>query len=319
MFEKEENIVLTLRSYLSIILRMEWLNYQHLFYFWTVVRTGSIASASAELRLAPPTISVQIRRLEASLGHKLLSRSGRNLIPTEIGRVVFRYANEIFSLGREIIETVRRQPDGRRLRLVVGVAHPLPKLVAHWLIEPALHLPQALQIICHEASSEQLLQELALQKLDLVLASMPMAPSIKVRAYNHLLGECGVTFVATPKLAKTFRRRFPRSLHGAPFLFPADTTIRRDLDQWFHSQGIRPDIVGEFEDYAFLTEFGETGFGIFPSPSVLEKRLQQMYGFQCVGRTTAIRYRYYAISLERKVKHPVMVAICETARENLFT
>lgn len=302
------------------MLSMEWLNYHHLYYFWTVARTGSIASASAELRLAPPTISVQIRRLEASLGHKLLSRSGRNLVLTEMGRVVFRYANEIFSLGREIIETVRRQPNGRRLRLVVGVADALPKLVAHWLIEPVLRLPQGVQIICHEASSEQLLQELALQKLDLVLATMPMAPTVKVCAYNHLLGECGVTFAATPKLAKTFRRRFPRSLHGAPLLFPADNTaIRRDLDQWFDSQGIRPDVVGEFEDYAFLTEFGETGMGIFPSPSVLEKRLQQMYGLQRVGRTTAIRYRYYAISLERKLKHPAMVAICKTARENLFT
>lgn len=310
---------MTARFFRSNIVFMEWLNYHHLLYFWTVVRTGSITRASAELRLAPPTISAQIHSLEASLGEKLLSRSGRNLTPTETGRLVFRYADDIFSLGRELIDTVKGRPTRRRLRLVVGIADELPKLIVHWLLEPALHLGERVRIICHEASSELLLQELAVQKLDVVLATMPMGPTMKIRAYSHLLGECGVTFMAAPSLVETFGLRFPKSLHGAPVLLPADNTaIRWDLDAWFESLGIRPDVVGEFEDYALLREFGRTGEGVFPAPSVLEKLLQRHYGLQRIGRTNAVRYRYYAITVEKKLTHPAVRGICETARQKLF-
>jgi LysR family transcriptional activator of nhaA len=298
---------------------MEWLNYHHLFYFWTVVRTGGITRASAELRLAPPTISAQIRSLEASLGEKLLDRSGRNLTPTDMGRVIFRYADEIFSLGRELVDTVKGRPTGRPLRLVIGVADVLPKSIVHWLIEPALQLGEPVRIVCREDNAEHLLAQLAIQELDLVLLDAPIAPTVKIRAYNHLLGECGVTFVATPELAATYRRRFPQSLHGAPLLLPTENTaIRRSLEQWFDSQAIRPEVVGEFEDYALLREFGRTGTGVFPAPTVVEKHLRRQYGLQRVGRTEAVRGRFYAISVEKKLKHPAVVAICETARRRLL-
>ncbi len=298
---------------------MEWLNYHHLLYFWTVVRTGSVAAASAELRLAPPTISVQIRRLEEQLGEKLLRRSGRHLVPTEMGQMVFRFAGEIFSLGRELLDTVRGRPTGRPMQLIIGVVDVMPKFIAHLLIEPALRLGERVRIVCREASPEQLLAELSLQNLDVVLADAPIAPGVKVRAYNHLLGETGVSFLGNARLAPSYRRRFPRSLHGAPMLLPAgNTAIRRSLDHWFDTLDVRPEILGEFDDSELLWEFGRAGDGIFPVPTVLEARLTRMYGVQRVGRTDAVRGRFYAISVERRLKHPAVVAICETARQKLF-
>jgi DNA-binding transcriptional LysR family regulator len=194
----------------STLPSMEWLNYHHLLYFWSVVRTGSVAAASAELRLAPPTISVQIRRLEEQLGEKLLRRSGRRVIPTEMGQAVFRYADDIFSLGRELVDMVRGRPSSRPMQLIVGVVDVLPKSIAHLLIEPALHLGEKVRLICREADPEQLLAQLSMQSLDVVLADAPIGPSVKVRAYNHLLGETGVSFLASAALAKTFRRLPPR-------------------------------------------------------------------------------------------------------------
>ena len=298
---------------------MEWLNYHHLLYFWSVVRTGSVAAASAELRLAPPTISVQIRRLEEQLGEKLLRRSGRRVIPTEMGQAVFRYADDIFSLGRELVDMVRGRPSGRPMHLIVGVVDVLPKSIAHWLIEPALRLGEKVRLVCREADPEQLLAQLSMQSLDVVLADAPIAPSVKVRAYNHLLGETGVSFLGSGALAKSFRRRFPKSLHDAPLLIQAtNTAIRRSIDQWLDSLDIRPDLVGEFEDSELLWEFGAAGHGIFPVPTVLEKHVARVHGVKLVGRTDAARGRYYAISVERRLKHPAVVAICETARRDLF-
>ena len=298
---------------------MEWLNYHHLLYFWSVVRTGSVAAASAELRLAPPTISVQIRRLEEQLGEKLLRRSGRRVIPTEMGQAVFRYADEIFSLGRELVDMVRGRPSGRPMHLIVGVVDVLPKSIAHWLIEPALRLGEKVRLVCREADPDQLLAQLSMQSLDVVLADAPIAPAVKVRAYNHLLGETGVSFLGSTALAKSFRRRFPRSLHDAPLLIQAtNTAIRRSIDQWLDSLDIRPDLVGEFEDSELLWEFGGAGHGIFPVPTVLEKHVTRVHGVKLVGRTDVARGRYYAISVERRLKHPAVVAICETARQELF-
>ena len=298
---------------------MEWLNYHHLLYYWTVVRLGSISRASVDLRLSPPTISTQIHKLEGSLGEKLLRRSGRNLVPTEAGQEVYGYAEEIFSLGRELISTIKDHPVGRPLRLVIGVADVLPKLIVRRLIEPALELREPVRIVCREASAERLLAELALQELDVVLSDLPMDPNLKVRAYSHLLGECGLTFVGTRPLAARYRRGFPKSLNGAPILLPTDNTaIRRGLDQWFEAQGIRPAIVGEFEDDALLRVFGETGAGIVPGPSVLEKELRLKYGLHRIGRTEAVRGRYYAISVEKRLRHPAVMAICESARKELF-
>jgi LysR family transcriptional activator of nhaA len=316
---KVDNMPLSFRIYLCIVVRMEWLNYHHLLYFWTVVRTGSIAKASVDLRLSPPTISAQIRLLERSLGEKLLRRSGRNLVPTEVGQEVYSYADEIFSLGRELMSAVKGKPAGHPLRLIVGIADVLPKLIARRLIEPALELREPVRIVCREASAERLLAELALQELDVVLSDLPMDPNFKVRAYNHLLGECGLIFVGTHQLAKRYRRGFPKSLHGAPMLLPTDNTaIRRSLDRWFEDQGIRPAIVGEFEDDALLRVFGEAGAGIVPGPSVLGGVLRSQYGLHRIGRTDDVRGRYYAISVEKTIKHPAVMAICESARKKLF-
>src|SRR6185436_10368321 len=220
---------------------MERLNYPHLLYFWTVAREGSVASAAAKLRLAQPTLSGQIRALEGALGEKLFERAGRGLRLTEMGRVVYGYAGEIFALGRELSESVKGQPTGRPLRLAVGVAHALPKLVAYRLLEPALALAEPVRLSVQVRSTEKLLGALALHDLDVVLTDRVAPPAVSVRAFNHLLGDCGVTLFAAPKLAAKYRRGFPRSLDTAPFLLPGETTtLRRGLAQWFEKQRIRP-------------------------------------------------------------------------------
>jgi LysR family transcriptional activator of nhaA len=298
---------------------MEWMNYHHLLYFWTVVRMGSIAEASRELRVSSPAISVQLHSLEESFGDKLLKRSGRTLVLTEMGRIVFSYAEDIFSLGRELMDTVRNRPTGRPMRVDIGVVDVLPKLIAQWLITPALHLVEPVRIVCREATSDLLIARLATLELDVVLSDAPLNPNLKVRAYNHLLGETGITFVGTAKLASQCKGGFPRSLDRVPMLLPTENMdIRRSLDQWFETLKIRPDVVGEFEDYALLRAFGQTGAGVFPVPSVFEKQLKQQDALRRIGRTNDVQARFYAISAERKLKHPAVVAICETARRELF-
>jgi LysR family transcriptional activator of nhaA len=205
------------------------------------------------------------------------------------------------------------------MRLIVGVVDVMPKFIAHWLIEPALRLGERVRIVCREATPDQLLAQLSVQGLDVVLADAPIGPGVNVRAYNHLLGETGVSFLGSTRLAGTRRRRFPKSLHGAPLLLPAtNTAMRRSIDQWLDTLDIRPDIVGEFEDSELLWEFGGAGEGIFPVPTVLEKQLRQLHRVNVLGRTDAVRSRFYAISVERRLKHPAVVAICETARRELF-
>lgn len=298
---------------------MEWINYNHLLYFWTVVRAGSIGRASEQLRLAPPTISAQLRTLEESFGEKLLTRSARGVQTTEIGQIVYRYADDIFSLGREMLDTVKGRPTGHPMQVVIGIADVVPKEISHALIAPALQLREPVQITCREDNQEHLLAELAIQELDVVLSDTPIGPPAKIRAFNHLLGECGMTFLATPELCRKHRGRFPQLLHDAPVLLPADNTnVRRALDQWFDSRQIRPFVVGQFEDFALLRRFGETGAGMFAVPSVLEKRFRMQTNLRLVGRTDVVRNRFYAISVERKLKHPAVVAICETARHELF-
>lgn len=298
---------------------MEWLNYHHLFYFWTMARQGSLARASAELRLAQSTISGQIRALEDSLGEKLFARRGRRLVLTEMGRVVFRYAEEIFSLGRELRDAVKGRPVGRPQSLMVGVADVVPKLVARRLLEPALKLPEPVRLICREDKPERLFAELAVHNLDIVLSDAPIDPSIRIRAFNHLLGECGIVFFGTAKLAAAHRRNFPESLDGAPVILPTEnTTLRRSLDQWFAARGIRPRVVGEFEDSALLKVFGQVGMGLFPASSIIADEVQRQYQVRPVGRLDEVRERFYAISVERKLKHPAVIAISEEARQKLF-
>ncbi len=298
---------------------MEWLNYHHLLYFWTVARLGSITRATEELYLTQPTISAQLRVLEESLGEKLFTRTGRNITLTEMGRVVFRYADEIFSLGRELTDTLKGRSVGRPVRFTVGIADVLPKLIAYRLLQPALQLTDPIRMVCHEDKPDRLLAELAVHGLDLVLSDAPIGPLIKVRAFSHLLGESAVTIFAPAKLAAKYRRQFPRSLNGAPMLLPTETTsLRRSFDQWSGAQGIRPFIVGEFEDSALLKVFGQSGAGLFPAPSVIEAEVRKQYGVQVVGRLEEVRERFYAISVERKLKHPAVVAISEAAHQKLF-
>ncbi len=301
------------------LVTVQWLNYHHLLYFWTVARDGSVTRASEKLHLSQPTISNQLRSLERSLGEKLFSKTGRNLVLTETGRNVYRYADEIFSLGRDLMDSVRGRPTSRPARLLVGVVEALPKLIAYRLVEPALQLPEPVQVVCLEDKSERLLAELSLHALDVVLSDAPVPPGVEVRAFNHLLGECGVTIFGTPSLAPAHRRRFPRSLDGAPFLLPRhNSALRSALDQWFDSEGIRPLIRGEFDDSALLKAFGHAGVGLFAAPSAIEDPVRRQYGVQVVGRIDAVRERFYAISVERKLKHPAVVAISAAARQRLF-
>ncbi len=298
---------------------MEWLNYHHLLYFWVVAKEGTIAAACKELHLAQPTISAQVRALERSLGEKLFTRVGRNLALTETGHVVYRYADEIFSLGRDLLDTVKGRATGRPLRFNVGVADVLPKLVAYRLLEPALHLSEQVQLICHEGSPPELLTRLAVYEVDLVLSDRPIGPDVKVRAFNHLLGECGVTIFGAKDLAIRYRHRFPKSLDGAPFILPtANTALRRAMEHWFDSEDIRPSVFGEFEDSALLKVFGQAGVGLFAAPTVIEKEVQRQHSVRVAGRLESVRERFYAISVEKKVKHPAVLAIADEARQKLF-
>ena len=298
---------------------MEWLNYHHLLYFWTVVRAGGIHQASREMRVSPPAISTQLKRLEEQLGEKLLKRSGRRLLLTETGKVVFSYAEDIFSLGREMLDVVRNRPVGRPLRLDVGIVDVMPKVVAQALLQPALRLTESVRLVCREASSDQLLARLATHELDVVLSESPVDPALKIRAYSHLLGECGVMFVATRQSAKKIRAGFPKVLDGAPIFLPTENTaFRRSLNFWFESQGLWPMVLGEFEDYALLRAFGETGAGLFPMPAIFQKQVRREKKLTIVGVTQQVRLQFYAISAERKLQHPAVIAIRNAARHELF-
>jgi LysR family transcriptional activator of nhaA len=298
---------------------MAWLNYHHLLYFWTVARLGSIARATEELHLTQPAISAQLRTLERALGEKLFQKSGRHLVLTEVGRLVFRYADEIFTTGRELQETLAGRPSGRPTRFAVGVADAMPKLLAYRLLEPALGGAQPVRLLFREDKPERLLADLAIHALDLVLADAPIPPTVKVRAHNHLLGECGVTVFGAPPLSRAYRRRFPASLDGAPFLVPTDNTVlRRSLDHWFDAQQVRPLIIAEIEDSAVLKVFGQSGAGLFVAPTVVEAEVQRQYDVGVVGRIEDIRERFYAISVERRITHPAVLAISRAARRDIF-
>jgi LysR family transcriptional regulator, transcriptional activator of nhaA len=299
---------------------MEWLNYHHLQYFWVVAREGSIVRASEELRLAHPTISGQIHKLEEVLGEKLFSRRGRNLVLTEAGRVAFRYADEIFSLGREFTDTLKGRATGRPLRLVVGVADVLPASLVRRFLEPAFHLGQPVRVVCRaDKSVDEFVAELALHRVDVVIADGPVGSGVSVRAFSHPLGECGTSFFAAPKLASSMKRRFPRSLDGVPFLLPgAPSTVRRSLEQWLVSQDVHPTIVAEFDDSALARAFGVDGMGVFAAPTVIESEILQQSAVRVIGRAEEVRQQFYALSVERKIKHPAVVAICKSAREDIF-
>ena len=299
---------------------MEWLNYHHLLYFWTVAREGSIARACEKLRLAQPTISGQLRLLEETLGEKLFTKAGRGLRLTDVGHVVYRYADEIFGLGRELQDVLKGRPGGHTLRLLVGVSDLVPKLIAYRILQPVLEMSQPVQFICDEDTPERLLGALAEHRLDVVITDAPITAAPPMKAYNHLLGACGVTLFAAPKLAARYRKNFPLCLDGAPFLLPMKgAALRRSLEQWFDAENIHPRLVGEFKDGALMKTFGQAGAGVFAAPTAIGKQVQEHYRVTPIARVDSIVERLYAISVERKLKHPAVVAISAAAQAHLFT
>ncbi|HHO68138.1 MAG TPA: transcriptional activator NhaR [Gammaproteobacteria bacterium] len=295
------------------------INYRHLHYFWMVAKEGSIARAGERLHLTPQTISGQLGVLEDNLGEPLFVRVGRNLELTETGRLVLGYADEIFSLGSELEEMLRGLPEGRPLVFRVGVVDVVPKSITYRLLAPALKLAEAVRIQCREGSVESLLAELAVHRVDLVIADGPIPPGVNVRGFNHPLGECGVTFFATPPLARRYGRDFPASLDGAPLLLPGEgSLVRRRLSQWLDGLRIQPRIVGEFDDSALMKAFGQSGAGVFVAPTPIAAEVESQYGVTALGHTDDVREQFYAISVERKISHPAVAAITQTARQWLF-
>ena len=299
---------------------MEWLNYHHLLYFWTVAREGSIARACEKLSLAQPTVSGQLRQLEESLGEKLFVKQGRGLAMTEVGQVVYRYAGEIFGLGRELQDVLKGRPRGKPMRLIVGISDMVPKLIAYRILQPVLTMSEPVEMVCDEDTPDRLLANLAEHRIDVVLSDSPIPSNIPVKAYNHLLGSCPAMLFAAPRLAARYRRGFPQCLDGAPFLVPMEGSgLRRALDHWFETNNIRPRLIGEFKDGALMKTFGQAGAGLFAAPSAIAAETRRHYKVNAIGRIDAIQERYYAISVERRLKHPAVVTITEAARETLFS
>lgn len=299
---------------------MEWLNYHHLQYFWVTAREGGVSKASAKLRLSQPTISAQIKRLQEVLGVELFHRHGRSLVLTDTGRMVYQYADEIFTVGRELQDALKSHQPGRALPLTVGVSNAVPKLVAWRLLRPLMHAPSPVRLVCREENTEQLLTHLATHALDVVLADTPAPPHIRVKAFNHVLGESDTGFFAPPPIAARLKRRFPKSLHQAAMVIPtANTALRRDLDAWIDSIGVRPTVVAEFEDPALMKVFGAESGAVFPAPLVVAKDVCRIYRVGLVGSIDAVKERYYAISTERRLTNPGVLAITNVARDKVFT
>jgi len=293
------------------------LNFQHLRYFWVVAREGGLVPAARALRLSHPTLSAQVHALEEQLGEKLFAKQGRRLALTEAGADALRFADEIFSLGLELVESMSGRAPGTR-PLDVGVADVVPKYVVRKLLEPALRSASPARLRCYEDSFDRLLSRLALHELDLVIADSPLPPGHAARAFNHPIGETSVSFFATAALAKKLRRGFPRALDGAPMLLPLEgAPVRRALDQWFAELELRPTIVAELEDSALLKVFGGDGLGVFPAPTAVEAEVVAQYGVELVGRAPEVIERFYVISPERRLKNPAVVAICAEARRAL--
>lgn len=295
---------------------MERLNYQHLFYFWNVAREGGVTRASEKLGLAQPTISGQITIFEASIGAQLFRKEGRKLVMTETGRTVFNYADEIFSIGRELGSALKNNAGAVSVRLGVGVSNALPKLVVYRLLQPALAAPNPFQVVCHEDKTERLLAELPLHGVDLVLSDWPATGGADARIYNHALGECGVAAFASPELHRRYRKNFPRCLDGAPLLLPTtNTALRRSLDRWLDANALFPRIVAELEDSALLKTFGAAGAGVFMAPTAVRTQVEDQYGVKYIATLNDVSERFYAITAQRKVKHIGVATILESARD----
>ncbi len=294
-------------------------NYKHLHYFWAVAKEGGVARASERLHLTPQTISGQLTLLEEQLGVKLFNRVGRNLELTETGRLVLSYADEIFSLGGELEEMIHQLPADRPQLFRVGVVDVLPKSIAHRILEPALHMPKPVHMHCREASLDTLLAELTVHHLDLVLADRPIPPTVSTRGFSHKLGECAVSFFTAEKLEKQLKGDFPDCLDAAPLLLPSGgNQLRSRIDQWLDKHRLHPRIVAEFDDSALMKAFGQEGAGIFIAPAAIEAEVERQYQVRAIGQVDEVKERFYAISVERRVTHPVVSAVMEAARKKLF-
>ncbi|HYD53211.1 MAG TPA: transcriptional activator NhaR [Gemmatimonadaceae bacterium] len=298
---------------------MNSLNYNHLRYFWVVAREGGLVQAGKVLRLSHPTLSAQIHALEDALGEKLFTKVGRKLALTDVGRIAYKYAEEIFGLGNELVDAVQGRAVGRPAKLEVGILDVLSKLLVRRLLQPASAMAESVRLVCREGSFDRLLAALAQHSLDVVIADSPVPSGSPIRAHNHLLGECGVALFGAPGLVGARRRGFPGSLDGAPVLLPAETlSTRRALNQWFERHGIRPRIVAEFEDAALLQTFGAEGLGIFPGPAAVTREIEAQHGVQLLGMAEGVVERYYAITVERRLANPAVLAITRAAHQEVF-
>ncbi len=295
------------------------INYKHLHYFWMVAREGGVARASERLHLTPQTISGQLSLLDNHLGVPLFTRVGRNLELTETGRLVLSYADEIFSLGGELEEAIHQLPADRPRLFTVGVANVLPKYITHRILQPALQMPEPVRMICREGDIDTLLAELAVHRLDLVLSDCPIPPTVSTRGFSHKLGECAVSFFATANLQENLRGEFPRCLDGVPLLLPSSgNQLRSGIDRWLDKHRLHPRMVAEFDDSALMKAFGQEGVGVFVGPAAIEAEVERQYKVVAIGRIEEVKERFYAITVERKVTHPIVSIVLEAARESLF-
>lgn len=294
------------------------LNYKHLNYFRMVANAGGIARAAEQLSLTPQTISGQLAELEDSLGVKLFTRKGRRLELTEAGTLALAHADEIFQIGGELVQALQSPLETKELEFRVGIADVVPKSIAYRLLAPALQLDKPVKIDCIENKLECLFSELSIHKLDLVIADRAMPSSSSVKGYSHLLGESRVSFFAHPELAHKYAD-FPNALHNAPMLLPGKgAALRGALERWFGRYKITPRIVGEFDDSALMKAFGQGGAGIFPAPDIIAKEIMSQLGVERISSVDELSVRYYAISAERKLTHPAVLAISQAAKQHIF-
>ncbi|CAN5347694.1 transcriptional activator NhaR [soil metagenome] len=285
-------------------------NFRHLYYFWVVAKEGSVTRAAERLDVAVQTISAQLALLEQSVGKALLAPQGRRLVLTEAGRTALAYADQIFLLGEQMREALGAAELEHTMRLTAGISDSLPKLIASRLLEAALALPQKVKLVCYEDNFESLLGELSMHKLDVVLTDRPVPTGTNLRVFSHMLGESDITLFGVPALAKKYRAKFPASLNNAPLLLPTrNNAVRSRIEQWLESNDLRPSVVGEFDDNALLNTFGGSGLGLFPAPSALAHDVEQQFGAVPVGELSGVREQFYAISNERKIRHPAVEAI----------
>lgn len=300
---------------------MHWLNYHHLLYFWTIAREGSITRAAERLLLTQPTLSNQLKSFEEAIGQPLFVRTGRRLELTEMGQTVYRYAEEIFTLGQDLQRLLSgKTPTSRKERLTIGISDSVPKLVIYRILEPLLAHQATHHFVCLEDDNlTGLLERLSRFELDLVLADAPVPPGSRIRVHHHLLGESGVSFFATALLANRCKEPFPACLNGAPLLLPsANTGLRRELDEWLNFHELRPEIIGEFDDPALIQVFGQQGRGLFCLPSVIERDVCKTLQVEVVGRDASIKNSFYAVSIDRRIRQPVIMDVVERARQKLF-